>query len=226
VRQVKASWGERSLVAALFLTTAMLTGLAVAEDCFVDPPRTARSVKPVKRPTLPAIRKQPAPLAAPVVAAPDPAKIAPTPKAKSKPKPKPVASAAPTQARVQVDCPKDPAAPTAVLNESMSRPAPGQSSLLAAAMQAPVAIATTADTSPKSGGPGGLRGDDLALWPVAPVWQLARDNTAVLPFSAVQPAVQIDVLPAPLPPTNVPEPGTLSLLLAAIVLAVVKRVRP
>lgn len=156
----------------------MLTGLAVAEDCFVDPPRTARSAKPVKRPTVPAIRKQPAPLAAPVVAAQDPAKIAPTPKAKPKPKPKPVASAA-----------------------------------------------TTADTSPKSGGPGALRGDDLALWPVAPVWQLARDNTAVLPFSAVQPAVQIDVLPAPFSPTNIPEPGTLSLLLAAIVLAVVKRVR-
>jgi hypothetical protein len=222
VRQVKASWGERSLIAALFLTTVMLTGLAVAEDCFVDPPRTARSAKPVKRPTLPAIRKQAAPLAAPVVAAPDPAKTTPTPKAK--PKPKPVASAAPTQARVQIDCPKDPTSPTAVLNESMSRPPPAQSSLLAAAMQAPVVTATPADASPKSSGPGGLRGDDLALWPVAPVWQLARDNTAVLPSSAVQPAVQIDVLPAPLPPTNVPEPGTLSLLLAAIVLAVVKRV--
>lgn len=201
----------------------MLTGRAVAEDCFVDAPRTAKSVKTVKRPTLPAIRKQAAPLAAPVVAAPDPAKIAPMPKAK--PKPKPVAPAAPTQARVRVDCPKDPASPTAVLNESMSRPPPGQSSLLAAAMQAPVSTATPIDASPKSSGPGVMRGDDLALWPVAPVWQLARDNTAVLPFSAVQPAVQIDAPPAPFPPTNVPEPGTLSLLLAAIVLAVVKRAR-
>ena len=204
----------------------MLAGLAVAEDCFVDAPRTVRSAKPVKRPTLPAIKKQAAPLAAPVVAAPDPAKIAPTPKVKPTPKPKPVASAAPTQARVQVDCPKDPVAPTAMLNESMSKPAPGQSSLLGAAMQAPVATATPTDASPKSSGPGVLRGDDLALWPVAPVWQLARDNTAVLPFSAVQPAVQIDAPPAPFSPTNIPEPGTLSLLLAAIVLAVVKRVLP
>jgi hypothetical protein len=206
----------------------MLTGVAAAEDCFVDPPATAKALKANKRPTAVKVKKQAPPLAASVVPASGPAVTWPRPK----PKLRPAAVAVPTQARIPVDCPKEPAAPTAILNESMSRPPPGESALLAAARQAPVLTPTPtptpADSAPKSSGPGLPRGDDLAFWPVAPVWQMTRDNTALLSSGASQapaPAGLPDLPVAPVPPTSIPEPGTVSLLLVALVFIALKQVR-
>lgn len=229
---ISGHWGERSVLSAFFLTTVMLTGLAAAEDCFVDPPASAKAMKPNKRPTAPKVKKQPPPLAAPVTAASGPAVARPKPKPRLRPAP----VAHPTQARIPVDCPKEPAAPTAVLNESMSRPPRGDASLLAAARQAPVLTptptptpaSTPEDPAPKSSGPGLPRGDDLAFWPVAPVWQLTRDNTALLSSGASQapgPSDRPDLPLAPVPPTTIPEPGTVSLLLVALVFIALKQVR-
>jgi hypothetical protein len=146
------------------------------------------------------------------------------PKPKPKLRPAPVGDA--TQARIPVDCPKEPATPTAVLNEAMSRPPRGESSLLAAALQAPVLTPTPTDSAPKSSGPGLPRGDDLAFWPVAPVWQLTRDNTALLSSGASQAPAPSDLPVAPVPPTNIPEPGTFSLLLVALLFLAFRGVRP
>ena len=225
-------WGERSLLAAVFITTAMLTGLAAAEDCFVDPPGGVRSVKDPKRPPAPKVKKQAAPLAAAVVPASDP--IVTLPKPKPKPKLRQAPLAAPTQARIKVDCPKDPVTPTAVLNEAMSRPPRGESALLAAALQAPVLTPMPTDTALKSSGPAMPRGGDIAFWPVAPVWQMTRDNTALLSSGASQ-APALPALPAPISPpdtsvitvapTTIPEPGTVSLLLVALVFMALRRGR-
>ena len=223
-------WGERSLLAAVFITATMLTGLAAAEDCFVDPPGAVRSVKDQKRPPAPKVKKQAVPLATAVVKASDPIVTRPKPKPKLRQAP----VAAPTQGRIQVDCPKDPATPTAVLNEAMSRPPRGESALLAAALQAPVLTPTPTDTALKSSGPAMPRGDDLAFWPVAPVWQMTRDNTALLSSGASQapapsapsaPVSPSDMPVVTVPPTAIPEPGTVSLLLVAVVFMALRRRR-
>jgi hypothetical protein len=81
------------------------------------------------------------------------------------------------------------------------------------------------------------RGDDLAFWPVAPVWQMTRDNTALLSSGASQapvspePSVAISPVSPPdmpvitVPPTTIPEPGTVSLLLVALVFMALRRGR-
>ena len=43
---VSVHWGERSVLSAFFLTTVMLTGLAAAEVCFVDPQAPAPPAPP------------------------------------------------------------------------------------------------------------------------------------------------------------------------------------
>lgn len=48
---VSGHWGERSVLSAFFLTTVMLTGLAAAEVCFVDPQAPAPPDRP-DRPDL------------------------------------------------------------------------------------------------------------------------------------------------------------------------------
>jgi hypothetical protein len=72
------------------------------------------------------------------------------------------------------------------------------------------------------------RSDDLAFWPVAPVWQMTRDNTALLSSGASQapaPSAPPDLPVASVPPTNIPEPGTVSLLLIALLFFAFRRVR-
>jgi hypothetical protein len=78
------------------------------------------------------------------------------------------------------------------------------------------------------------RGDDLAFWPVAPVWQMTRDNTALLSSGASQapapsapsaPVSPSDMPVVTVPPTAIPEPGTVSLLLVALVFMALRRRR-
>jgi len=87
---------------------------------------------------------------------------------------------------------------------------------------------TPTDTALNSSEPGLPQADDLAFWPVAPVWQLTRDNTALLSSGASQapaPSDRPDSPLAPVPPTTIPEPGTVSLLLVALMFIALKQVR-
>ena len=58
---VSGHWGERSVLSAFFLTTVMLTGLAAAEVCFVDPQAPA----PPDRPDRPVAGVPPTPIPEP-----------------------------------------------------------------------------------------------------------------------------------------------------------------